>query len=159
MGSLYRSKHELVHIGKVGTAPHINNVQLGRYGRYRTNVWDYAGANSFGKTRDQDLTDHPTVKPTAMVEDFLRDVSHRGQIVLDAFLGSGTTLLAAERTGRIAYGIEIDPLYVDVIIRRWEELTASEAYLQNDGRSFADIRAERLAEAGLLDEEEEESDA
>ncbi|MFO1260771.1 MAG: site-specific DNA-methyltransferase [Sphingomonadaceae bacterium] len=153
MSSLWRSKHELVYIAKVGTAPHINNVQLGRFGRYRTNVWDYAGANSFGKSRDADLADHPTVKPIAMVADYLRDVSHRGQIVLDPFMGSGTTLLAAERTGRVARGIEIDPVYVDVAIRRWEEMTGNEASLMNDGRSFADIRIERLAEAGLLSEE------
>ncbi len=145
MGSLYRSKHEDVHILKVGDAPHINNVQLGRYGRYRTNVWDYAGANSFSKSRMDDLADHPTVKPVAMVADFLRDVSHRGHIVVDPFLGSGSTLLAAERIGRIARGIEIETVFLDVAIRRWEEKTGKEATLVGDGRSFSEVAAERLA--------------
>jgi len=145
MGSMYRSKFELVFIYRKGSAPHINNVQLGRFGRYRTNVWDYAGANSFGKSRDADLADHPTVKPVAMVAEYLRDVSHRGHIVLDAFMGSGTTILAAERTGRIACGIEIEPKFVDVAIRRWEKMTGKAAILDGDGRSFAEISAERLA--------------
>lgn len=117
MGSLYRSQHDLVFVFKAGEAAHINNVEPGRHGRYRTNVWTYAGVNSFGKDRD-DLALHPTVKPVALVADAIRDCSHRKGIVLDAFAGSGTTLVAAERTGRRGRAIEIDPAYCDVIVRR-----------------------------------------
>lgn len=137
MGSLYRSKHELVAVFKKGSAPHVNNVELGRHGRYRTNVWDYAGVNTFRRGRAEDLVDHPTVKPTALVADAIRDVSNRGEIVLDPFSGSGATLLAAEKTGRVARVIEIDPLYVDVAIRRWQALTGEEARLVCSGESFA----------------------
>lgn len=146
MGSLYRSKHELVALFKHGTAPHVNNVELGKHGRYRTNVWDYAGVNTFRRGRAEDLVDHPTVKPTALVADAIRDVSHRGDVVLDPFGGSGTTLLAAEKTGRRARLIELDPLYVDVIIRRWQDLTGKEARLAATGESFAE-RKRRAAEA------------
>ncbi len=111
MGSLYRSQHELVFVYKSGRAPHINNVELGRHGRYRTNVWQYAGANAFSATRDGDLAMHPTVKPVALVADAILDCSRRKGIVLDAFAGSGTTLVAAERTGRRGYAIELDPHY------------------------------------------------
>lgn len=145
MGSLYRSKHELVLITKKGIAPHVNNVELGKHGRYRTNVWDYAGVNSFGANRMSDLADHPTVKPTALVADAIRDVSNHGDIVLDAFMGSGTTLLAAERTRRIGYGIEIEPGYIDVAIRRWEKMTGRAAVLAGTGQTFAEVAAERLA--------------
>jgi len=148
MGSLYRSKHELVLVLKKGTAPHRNNVELGRHGRYRTNVWDYAGANSFGRTRDQDLTDHPTVKPVALVADAIRDVTAHGEIVLDPFMGSGTTILAAERTGRVAHGFEIDPAYVEVAIRRWEKMTGEQAVLADTGRTFAEVSQDRLKTAG-----------
>lgn len=147
MGSLYRSKYELVAITKVGRAPHINNVELGANGRYRTNVWEYAGANSFGASRDRDLADHPTVKPIALVADAIRDVTHVGDIVLDAFMGSGTTLLAAERTGRVGYGTEIEPRYIDVAVRRWEEMTGGSATLDGDGRSWAQVAAERRVDA------------
>jgi DNA modification methylase len=108
-------------------APNVNNVELGKHGRNRTNVWDYAGVNTFGAGREADLADHPTVKPTALVADALMDVSHRGDIVLDAFGGSGATLLAAEKTGRRARLIELDPAYVDVAIRRWQEMTDQQA--------------------------------
>tara|TARA_R110001599_G_scaffold322654_1_gene533767 strand:+ start:255 stop:1574 length:1320 start_codon:yes stop_codon:yes gene_type:complete len=118
MGSLYRSQHELVFVFKSGTSPHTNNVNLGRNGRNRTNVWTYAGVNGFGTDRDAELAMHPTVKPVALVSDAILDCSDRGGVVLDAFAGSGTTLLAAERTGRIGYGIELDPAYCDVILRR-----------------------------------------
>jgi DNA modification methylase len=138
MGSLYRSKHELVAVFKRGRAPHVNNVELGRHGRYRTNVWDYAGVNTFRRGRAEDLVDHPTVKPTALVADAIRDVSHRGEIVLDPFSGSGATLLAAEATGRRARVIEIDPLYVDVAIRRWQAKTGGEATLAATGETFAE---------------------
>ncbi len=149
MGSLYRSKHELIAIAKKGDASHINNVQLGKHGRYRTNVWDYAGVNSFGASRMDDLASHPTVKPLALVADAIRDVSNPGDIVVDAFLGSGTTLLAAERTKRIGYGIEIAPAYVDVAVRRWEKMTGLGAILDGSGRSFAEIAAERAADRDL----------
>ncbi|WP_050664379.1 DNA-methyltransferase [Roseovarius tolerans] len=138
MGSLYRSKHELVCVFKKAGASHVNNVELGRHGRYRTNVWDYAGVNTFRKGRDADLVDHPTVKPTALVADAVRDVSHRGEIVLDPFCGSGATLLAAEQVGRIARAIELDPLYVDVAIRRWQQATGRSATLVGSGETFAD---------------------
>lgn len=118
MGSLYRSKHELVFVYKAGKAKHSNNVQLGKHGRDRTNVWEYAGATSFGETRDEDLAMHPTVKPLDMVKDAILDCSKRSGIILDAFGGSGTTLLAAHQAGRKGYLIEIDPAYCDVILRR-----------------------------------------
>lgn len=145
MGSLYRSKHELVAVFKHGTAPHINHVALGKYGRHRSNVWDYAGANTFSKTRDADLAAHPTVKPVALVADAIRDCSNRGDLVLDPFMGSGTTILAAERSGRRAAGLEIDPLYVDTAVRRWQLATGKQATLVGDGRDFDTIAAERLA--------------
>ncbi|WP_233155130.1 site-specific DNA-methyltransferase [Sedimentitalea arenosa] len=141
MGSLYRSKHELVCVFRKPGAPHINNVELGRHGRNRTNVWDYAGVNSFGKARAADLADHPTVKPTALVADAIMDVTHRGDVVLDAFGGSGATLLAAEKTGRRARLIELDPLYVDVAIRRWQERTGQNAVLATSGETFDDRAA------------------
>jgi DNA modification methylase len=144
MGSLYRSKHEIVAVTKVGTAPHINNVELGKHGRYRTNVWDYAGVNSFGAGRMQDLADHPTVKPVALVADAIRDVTCKGEIVLDPFMGSGTTLLAADRAGRLGYGTEIEPRFVDVAIRRWQELTGGVAVLADTGQSWEGVAAERL---------------
>ncbi len=137
MGSLYRSQHEFVFVFKSGTAPHINNIELGKHGRYRTNVWSYAGVNSFGEDRG-DLSLHPTVKPVAMVADAIRDCSHRRGIVLDAFVGSGTTLIAAEKTGRRGYGIEIDPAYCDVAIRRLRAVCGLEAVLEASGRPFAE---------------------
>ncbi|KIC09931.1 DNA methylase N-4 [Leisingera sp. ANG-M1] len=146
MGSLYRSKHEMVCIFKKPGAPHINNVELGKHGRNRTNVWDYAGVNSFGKGREANLADHPTVKPTALVADAIMDVSHRGDVVLDAFGGSGATLLAAEKTGRKARLIELDPLYVDVAIRRWQEMTGLKAVHAASEEAFGQ-RAAALAAA------------
>ncbi|MGE0774200.1 MAG: DNA modification methylase [Sphingomonadaceae bacterium] len=153
-GSMYRSKHELVLIFKNGNAQHINNVMLGKYGRSRNNVWDYAGVNSFGKTRDEDLKAHPTVKPLALVADAIRDVSHRGQIVVDGFMGSGTTLLAAHRTGRIGYGIEIAPGYVDVAIQRWQKLAGAEAVLEETGETYAQVKARRAGETIVTAEPE-----
>lgn len=123
MGSLYRSKHEMVFVYKVGTAPHLNNVELGRHGRNRTNVWDYASVNSLAGSRSEDLALHPTVKPVALVADAIQDVTRRGDLVLDIFLGSGTSLIAAERTGRAFRGLDIDPAYVDVAIERWSAMT------------------------------------
>lgn len=127
MGALYRSKHELVFVFKVGSAAHFNAVELGRHGRNRTNVWDYASVNSFDRTRSAELALHPTVKPVSMVEDALKDVTRRGERVLDLFTGSGTTLLAAERAGRRFAGTEIDPAYVDIAVGRWEAMTGQAA--------------------------------
>jgi len=125
VGSLYRSQHELVLVFKSGAAPHRNNVQLGQYGRNRTNVWQYPTINNFGRRGDEGnlLTLHPTVKPVALVADAIMDCSARGDIVLDPFLGSGSTLIAAERVGRVCCGIEFEPLYVDTAIRRWQRFT------------------------------------
>ncbi|MEM9879514.1 MAG: DNA methyltransferase [Pseudomonadota bacterium] len=139
MGSLYRSRHELVFVFKNGTAPHINNVKLGKHGRYRTNVWTYQGINSFGETRDDDLASHPTVKPIAMVEDAIQDCSNRGGIILDAFAGSGTTLVAAHRTGRVGYGLELDPTYCDVIIKRLQKATGEVALLEGSRKRFDEL--------------------
>lgn len=136
MGTFYRSKHELVLVFKVGTAPHINNFGLGAGGRYRTNVWDYAGVNTFKAGRMDELRIHPTVKPLPLVIDALRDCSTRRGIVLDPFVGSGTTLLAAEKTGRIGRGIELDPHYVDAAITRWQTLTGEPAVHVESGRTF-----------------------
>jgi DNA modification methylase len=138
MGSLYRSKHELVFVFKSGRGKHTNNVALGRHGRYRTNVWDYPSPVTFG--RDEATTVHPTVKPTALVADAICDVSGRGAIVLDAFMGSGTTLLAAEQTGRIAHGMELDPRYVDLAIRRWTEATGGMVKHAVTGRPYGTVR-------------------
>jgi DNA modification methylase len=150
MGSLYRSQHEMFFVFKNGTKPHRNNVQLGRFGRNRTNVWTYPSVNTFGRTGDEGdlLSLHPTVKPVALIADILLDASRRGEIVLDPFMGSGSTLIAAEKVGRRARGIEIDPLYVDVAIRRWERWAGEEARLEGDGRTFREIAVERVEGAG-----------
>ena len=129
MGSLYRSKHEMVFVYRVGDAPHTNAVELGKHGRNRTNVWDYASVNSLRGSRREDLALHPTVKPVAMVADAICDVTRQGERVLDIFLGSGTSLIAAERVGRKFRGLDIDPAYVDVAIARWEQLTGKTAAL------------------------------
>ena len=139
MGTLYRSRHELVCVFKSGGEPHSNNVELGRFGRNRTNVWDYAGMSSFGCEREELLALHPTVKPVALIADALRDVSKRGDIVLDTFLGSGSTVIAAEETGRTCYGVELDPGYVDVSIRRWQQTTGRDAVHAATGRCFDDL--------------------
>jgi len=143
MGSLYRSQHELVFVFKNGTASHINNVGLGRFGRNRTNVWTYAGANTFGKERDAELAMHPTVKPVALVADAILDCSRRGGIVLDAFAGSGSTLIAAEKTGRRGYGIEFEPHYVDTIIRRFEKVYGLKARHFGSGEILEDVARAR----------------
>ena len=149
MGSCYRSKHELVFMFKVGTAEHVNTFGLGGDGRYRTNVWDYAGNSSINATRMEELSMHPTVKPVAMVKDAILDCSHRGHIVLDCFAGSGSTLVAAHKVGRVARLIEYDPLYCDVIIRRFEKLTGKQAVLKDTGHSFEDMQELREAEAQI----------
>jgi DNA modification methylase len=129
MGSLYRSKHEMVFVYRVGETPHTNAVELGKHGRNRTNVWDYASVNSLRGSRREDLALHPTVKPVAMVADAICDVTRQGELVLDIFLGSGTSLIAAERVGRRFRGLDIDPAYVDVAMQRWSELTGKEPQL------------------------------
>ena len=153
MGSLYRSRHELVFVfGKPG-AERVNNVQLGRFGCNRTNVWNYPGMNSFARRgRTRGLDHHPTVKPIAMVADAILDVTRRGDIVLDPFCGSGTTILAAERTGRRAYAIELDPQYVDTAIERWQRMTGKTA-IHASGKTFDEIRSERAADATEEDAE------
>ena len=143
MGSFYRSKHELVFVYKVGTDPHVNTVELGTHGRYRTNVWDYAGVNTWRAGRDADLEMHPTVKPTALVIDAIKDCSRRGDVVLDAFSGSGTTIIAAHKCRRKARALELDPLYVDVAIRRWQTFTGEAATLAITGETFAEIADRR----------------
>jgi DNA modification methylase len=141
MGSLYRSQHELVFVFKNGKARHINNVALGSYGRNRTNVWRYGGLNSFGAGRDEALDAHPTVKPVAMIADAILDASNRRGIVLDPFAGSGTILIAAERTGRHARAIELDPLYVDVALRRYRRVVGTEPIHVATGATFSEIEA------------------
>ena len=136
---------------KAGTGPHINNVELGKHGRYRTNVWSYAGINSFGQNRDAELALHPTVKPVALVADAILDCSRRGGIVLDAFAGSGTTLVAAVKTGRWGYGIELDPRYCDVIVRRLAEATKIEAVHADSGDTFSAIERRRTVEGSPQD--------
>ena len=139
MGSLYRSQHELVFVFKNGSASHVNNVELGRHGRNRSNVWSYAGVNTFRAGRDEELAMHPTAKPVSLVADAILDASRRGGIVLDAFAGSGSTLIAAERTGRRGFGLELDPLYVDTIIRRFEKVYGIAARHSVTDECFADI--------------------
>jgi DNA modification methylase len=144
MGSLYRSQHELVLVFKNGKGKHVNNIQLGQFGRYRSNLWKYPGANSFARATDEGnmLELHPTVKPVAMIVDALYDCSHRANFVLDPFLGSGSTLIAAERTGRRCCGMELDPLYVDTAIRRWQNLTGMKAVHAISGKSFDALNAD-----------------
>jgi DNA modification methylase len=145
MGSFYRSKHELVFVWKSGSAPHINNFELGQHGRNRTNVWDYAGVNTMRAGRLEELAMHPTVKPVALVADAIKDCSRRGGLVLDPFCGSGTILIAAERTGRKARALEIDPTYVDVAVRRWQNYTGKNAVLAASDETFETIQEERAA--------------
>lgn len=142
-GSLYRSAHELLPLFKKGKAPHINNVQLGRFGRWRSNVWEYPGASSIGSDAREGLAVHPTVKPRAMLEDALLDLTNRADLVLDCFCGSGSTLLACETTGRRCRAIEIDGAYCDVTLARWEDLTGKPAVLVETGETFGEVRARR----------------
>jgi DNA modification methylase len=147
MGSLYRSQHELLPLFKKGTAPHVNNVELGKRGRYRSNLWTYPGASSLGSDARRGLSDHPTVKPTAMLEDALLDLTNRGDLVLDPFLGSGSMLIAAHNTGRICKGVELDPLYVDLIVRRFEEASGLKASLLETGETIMALDERRFHEA------------
>jgi DNA modification methylase len=150
MGSFYRSQHEFVFVFKSQKGSHRNNVQLGQYGRNRTNVWSYPCANSFSRSGDEGnlLALHPTVKPAPLVGDAIMDCTERGAIVLDTFLGSGTTVIAAERTGRRCYGLEIDARYVDTIVRRWQAFTRNVAIHSQTGRSFAEIEEEVAGRCG-----------
>jgi DNA modification methylase len=143
MGSFYRSQHELVFVWKVGSEPHLNTVELGKHGRYRTNVWSYAGVNTLRKGRMAELAMHPTVKPVAMIMDAIKDSSKRGDIVLDGFGGSGSTLIAAEKTKRKARLVEYEPRYVDVTVKRWQALTGERATLAETGETF-DAAAKRV---------------
>jgi DNA modification methylase len=156
MGSLYRSKHELVFVFKHGTRPHINNIELGRHGRNRCNVWDYPGVNSLGQDRREALVMHPTVKPVAMVADTMLDCSTRGGAVLDCFGGSGTTLIAAAKTGRRGYLIELDAAYVDVTIRRFQKFTGIAARHAATHRTFAEVEHERLSTSAPNQADQEE---
>jgi len=151
MGSFYRSQHELILVFKQRGGSHRNNIQLGQFGRNRSNVWRYPGANSFTRSTAEGnlLALHPTVKPVAMVADAILDCTTRGQIVLDAFFGSGTTVIAAERTGRCCYGLELDPAYVDTAIRRWQALTGGTARHAASGRRFDDLANEAEATNGF----------
>jgi DNA modification methylase len=142
-GAFYRSQHELICVFKNGDAPHLNNFELGQYGRRRSNVWTYAGVNAFRAGRLDELSIHPTVKPVALVIDAMRDCSRRGDIIFDPFSGAGTTILAAERVGRCGYGLEIDPLYVDTAIRRWQDFTRRDAILKATGQTFDEVAVAR----------------
>jgi DNA modification methylase len=150
MGSQYRSQHELLPLFKNGKAPHINNVDLGKHGRWRSNLWTYPGASSMGSDARRGLKDHPTVKPVAMLEDALLDLTNRGDVVLDPFLGSGSTLISAEKTGRRCRGVELDPLYVDVILRRYQEFTGRSGILRDTGEAFPQLSEWRM---GRTDED------
>jgi DNA modification methylase len=143
MGSLYRSKHELVLLFKAGTKSHTNNVELGRHGRNRTNVWEYAGVNTFRAGRLDELAMHPTVKPVALIADAIKDASKRSNIILDPFSGSGSTLIAAEKTGRRGHAMEIDPQYVDVAVRRWQRYSGKPAHLNGSGATFEEVAVQR----------------
>jgi DNA modification methylase len=157
-GSFYRSQHELIGVYRVGESGHQNNVELGRHGRNRSNLWTYAGINSFGKSRMETLAMHPTVKPVALIADAMRDCTTKGDAVLDPFLGSGSTLLAAEKIGRRCYGLEIAPKFVDVAIRRWESYTKAEAILEGDSRTYAEVSTERLQDRQFADRQSAPSD-
>ena len=147
---MYRSRHELVLVFKNGNAPHINNVQLGRFGRNRTNVWEYDGCSTGTSDRRADLALHPTVKPAEMIADAIKDGSKRGGLILDPFLGSGTTIIACEMTGRVGAGLELDPKYVDVTVRRWEAYTGGNAVHAETGLTFAETRDMRTGKQLLL---------
>jgi DNA modification methylase len=154
MGSFYRSAHELIFLFKNGGASHRNNIQLGKFGRYRTNVWNYPSANTFSRSGPEGdlLALHPTPKPVALIADAIKDSTARGAVILDPFLGSGTAVIAAERAGRICYGLELDPLYVDAVIRRWQRRTRSAAVHVESGETFA-VREVRKAGRGTTTSE------
>jgi DNA modification methylase len=146
LGSFYRSRYELVYVFRNGKDSHLNNVMLGKFGRARYNVWNYPGFNGFSRkgTEAASTFHHPTVKPIGLVADAILDCTKRDDVVLDPFLGSGTTILAAERTGRRGFGIEIDPIYIDTAVERWERLTGKKA-LNSQGLTFEQVKLERSA--------------
>jgi DNA modification methylase len=144
-GTFYRSQHELIGVFRVGNTPHLNNIELGRHGRSRSNVWRYAGVNTFRAGRMDELRSHPTAKPVALVADAIKDRTRRGDIVLDTFSGSGTTIMAAERVGRHARALEIEPRFVDVAIRRWQAFTRRDALHAESGLTFDEIAADTSA--------------
>ncbi len=147
MGTFYRSKHELIFVFKVGTAKHVNNFELGQHGRYRTNVWDYPMVLTFMHDKEGgegDASMHPTVKPVSMIVDACLDCSKDGDIVLDLFGGSGSTLIACEKTNRKARLMELDPKYVDVIIKRWQEFTGRQAVHEASSKTFEQVTNERV---------------
>ena len=146
MGSFYRSQHELIFVWKSGNAPHINNFELGQHGRSRTNVWKHDGISTIRPGRREQLAWHPTVKPADLVAGALQDCSRRNGIVLDPFAGSGTIFIAAEQTGRRARGVEIDPRFVDVAIKRWQSFTGKSALLAGTDQTFKDIEEQRAEE-------------
>jgi len=146
-GSLYRSQHEFVFVFKSGKGAHCNNIQLGQYGRYRTNVWHYRRASSRSTEEGNSSDLHPTIKPVQLVADAILDCTARGDTVLDPFLGSGTTVIAAERSGRACYGIELDPGYVDVVVRRWQTFTGQSAVQESTGQAFNEIEQENHGRA------------
>jgi DNA modification methylase len=146
MGSLYRSQHEFVVLFKKGSAPHVNNVELGKHGRYRSNVWQHPGASSLGSEARRGTYEHPTPKPTRLLEDAILDVSNRGELVIDNFVGSGSTLVAAERTGRDFFGTELDGRYVDLTMKRWSKLSGEHPVLRTTGESFEETRLRRERE-------------
>jgi len=147
MGTFYRSRHELIFVWKAGTAPHVNNFELGQFGRSRSNVWEYDGVNTLKAGRLEELAMHPTVKPVALVADAIKDCSRRNSLILDPFAGSGTVLIAAERTGRAARAMEIDPHYVDVAVKRWQDYTGKTAILAATGRTFEELADDRAGES------------
>lgn len=152
MGSFYRSQHELIFMFKHGKEPHINNVELGIHGRYRTNVWNYAGVNTPSAENAEKRAMHPTVKPVELIKDAILDASNRGGVVLDAFLGSGSTLIAAEKAGRICYGVELEPKYVDTAIRRYESLGGKHfAGHMGSGKTYQELLTAKRAEGGKHD--------
>jgi DNA modification methylase len=144
-GSFYRSQHELLLVFKNGSEPHINTFELGQHGRTRTNVWTYAGVNTFRAGRADELAMHPTVKPVGLVADAMKDCSRRRGLVLDPFMGSGTAIMAGEKVGRRVFGIECDPAYVDVAVRRWQAFTGKDALFDANGQTFEEIQAGRTA--------------
>ena len=146
-GAFYRSAHELIGVFRVGETSHLNNIELGRHGRSRTNVWHYAGVNTFRAGRMDDLKSHPTVKPVALVADAIKDCTRRGDIVVDTFSGSGTTILAAERVGRRAYAMEIEPRFVDVAIKRWQAFSRKDAIHAETGLTFDELASKRTEAA------------
>jgi DNA modification methylase len=150
MGTFYRSQHELVFVWKSGKAPHLNNFELGQHGRSRSNVWHYAGVNAMRPGRLEELAMHPTVKPVALIADAIKDCSRRGGLVLDPFCGSGTILIAAERTGRRARALELDAAYVDVAVRRWQTFSGKTATLAETGQSFEEIEEQRTDNASEI---------